>query len=127
MFTIGIVQDHADADVQSNVTRATTHTRSRGPRRADRLFEGAVRCTSLSHSSATVSSSPRRFQDRRPTLSRPRAELGVVVIAPIFEREAAGVYRNSAAIIDADGSLLGVYARCTYRTTRCAEMLAPPW
>ena len=30
---------------------------------------------------------------------------------PIFERQARGVYRNSAAIIDADGSLLGVYRK----------------
>jgi len=36
-------------------------------------------------------------------------ELSLVIIAPLFERQAAGVYRNSAAIIDADGSLLGVY------------------
>jgi len=38
-------------------------------------------------------------------------ELGVVIIVPIFERQARGVYRNSAAIIDADGSLLGVYRK----------------
>jgi N-carbamoylputrescine amidase len=30
---------------------------------------------------------------------------------PVFERQARGVYRNSAAIIDADGSLLGVYRK----------------
>jgi len=34
-----------------------------------------------------------------------------VLIVPLFERQAAGVYRNSAAIIDADGSLLGVYRK----------------
>jgi N-carbamoylputrescine amidase len=34
-----------------------------------------------------------------------------VLIVPIFERQAAGVYRNSAAVIDADGSLLGVYRK----------------
>jgi N-carbamoylputrescine amidase len=38
-------------------------------------------------------------------------ELSVVLIVPLFERQAAGVYRNSAAIIDADGSLLGVYRK----------------
>ena len=30
---------------------------------------------------------------------------------PIFERQAAGIYRNSAAVIDADGTLLGVYRK----------------
>jgi N-carbamoylputrescine amidase len=38
-------------------------------------------------------------------------ELGIVLVVPIFERQARGVYRNSAAIIDADGSLLGVYRK----------------
>ena len=35
----------------------------------------------------------------------------VVVIVSLFEKRAAGVYHNSAAIIDADGSLLGVYRK----------------
>ncbi len=35
----------------------------------------------------------------------------VVVIASIFEKRAAGVYHNSAAVIDADGSLLGIYRK----------------
>jgi N-carbamoylputrescine amidase len=35
----------------------------------------------------------------------------VVVIASIFEKRAAGVYHNSAAIIDADGGLLGLYRK----------------
>lgn len=35
----------------------------------------------------------------------------VVLIVPIFERRAAGVYHNSAAVLDADGSLLGVYRK----------------
>jgi N-carbamoylputrescine amidase len=36
---------------------------------------------------------------------------GVVVIASLFEKRAAGVYHNTAAIIDADGSLLGAYRK----------------
>ena len=49
-----------------------------------------------------------------PTTERMQAlarELAVVLIVPIFERQAAGVYRNSAAVIDADGALLGVYRK----------------
>ena len=34
-----------------------------------------------------------------------------VVIASLFERRASGVYHNTAAIIDADGSLLGIYRK----------------
>ena len=49
-----------------------------------------------------------------PTVERMQAlakELGVVIIVPIFERRGAGVYHNSAAIVDADGALLGVYRK----------------
>jgi N-carbamoylputrescine amidase len=35
----------------------------------------------------------------------------VVIIASLFEKRAAGVYHNTAAVIDADGSLLGVYRK----------------
>lgn len=38
-------------------------------------------------------------------------DLDVVIIVSIFERRAAGIYHNSAAIIDAGGELLGVYRK----------------
>lgn len=38
-------------------------------------------------------------------------ELGVVIILPLFERRAAGVYHNTAAVIDADGQYLGHYRK----------------
>ena len=34
-----------------------------------------------------------------------------VIVASLFEKRAAGVYHNTAAIIDADGSLLGIYRK----------------
>jgi len=37
--------------------------------------------------------------------------LGVVVVAPIYERRAAGVYHNSALIFDADGSRAALYRK----------------
>ena len=36
---------------------------------------------------------------------------GVVIIASLFEKRAAGLYHNTAVIIDADGSLLGIYRK----------------
>ena len=38
-------------------------------------------------------------------------ELGVVIVAPIYESVDRSVYYNSAAVIDADGKLLGVYRK----------------
>jgi N-carbamoylputrescine amidase len=36
---------------------------------------------------------------------------GVVVVASLFERRTSGLYHNTAAIIDADGSIAGVYRK----------------
>jgi len=44
-------------------------------------------------------------------IARLAAARGVAVVASLFERRAAGVYHNTAAVIDADGSLLGLYRK----------------
>jgi len=38
-------------------------------------------------------------------------ELGVVVVLPLFERRASGLYHNTAAVLDADGRHLGNYRK----------------
>ena len=45
------------------------------------------------------------------TLSALAAELGVVIVASLFEKRAEGLYHNTAAIIDADGRYLGKYRK----------------
>lgn len=44
-------------------------------------------------------------------LGRVAKQAGVVVIAPVFEKRAPGLYHNSAAVIDADGRLVGLYRK----------------
>jgi N-carbamoylputrescine amidase len=44
-------------------------------------------------------------------LGKAAAAAGVAVIAPVFERRAPGLYHNSAAIIDADGKIAGLYRK----------------
>ena len=44
-------------------------------------------------------------------LGRVAKARGVVIVAPVFERRAAGVYHNSAAIIDASGEVVGLYRK----------------
>jgi N-carbamoylputrescine amidase len=44
-------------------------------------------------------------------LGRAAATHGVAVVGSIFERRAAGVYHNTAVLIDADGSLRGLYRK----------------
>ena len=45
------------------------------------------------------------------TLQSLAKELGIVIIAPLFEKRAEGLYHNTAAVIDADGSYLGKYRK----------------
>ena len=49
-----------------------------------------------------------------PTVERFQAlakELGMVMVLPIYEVENEGEYYNTAAVVDADGSLLGKYRK----------------
>ena len=45
------------------------------------------------------------------TLGKIAKEKEVVIIAPVFERRAPGVYHNSAAVIDAGGEVVGLYRK----------------
>ncbi|MDD2540076.1 MAG: acyltransferase, partial [Desulfuromonadaceae bacterium] len=38
-------------------------------------------------------------------------ELGVVIVASLFERRAAGLYHNTAVVFEKDGSIAGVYRK----------------
>ncbi len=44
-------------------------------------------------------------------LSKIAAELKIALVASLFEKRAQGLYHNTAAVIDADGALLGVYRK----------------
>jgi N-carbamoylputrescine amidase len=113
-FTIGLVQDHASSDIEANVARAERlirHAASQGAQIIclKELFNAPYFCKAEDSDRFDLAEPiPGPTTERLQVLAR---ELRVVVIAPLFEREAAGVYRNSAAVIDADGQLLGTYRK----------------
>ena len=45
------------------------------------------------------------------TLGELARELGIVIIASLFEKRRAGLYHNTAVVLDADGKLLGKYRK----------------
>jgi N-carbamoylputrescine amidase len=45
------------------------------------------------------------------TLGKVAKAHGVVIVAPLFERRAAGVYHNSAVVIDSSGEVVGLYRK----------------
>jgi N-carbamoylputrescine amidase len=113
-FTIGIVQDHATSDTAANVARAENHIRAAVQLGAQivclkELFNAPYFCKAEQHERFDLAEPiPGPTTERLQKLAK---ELAVVIVAPLFEREAAGIYRNSAAVIDADGSLMGTYRK----------------
>ena len=113
-FTIGIIQDPADADQAANLARADELVRNAAARGAQiiclkELFNALYFCKTQQCDRFDLAEPiPGPTTNAMQELAR---ELAVVIIVPIFERQAAGIYRNSAAVIDADGTLLGVYRK----------------
>jgi len=114
MFTIGIVQDHAVPDIAQNVRRAEQLVRTAAGRGAQiiclkELFSAPYFCKAQQATRFDLAEPiPGPTTTAMQALAR---ELAVVLIVPIFERQAPGLYRNTAAVIDADGRLLGVYRK----------------
>jgi N-carbamoylputrescine amidase len=113
-FTIGLIQDHATPDLQDNIARAEQQVREAARRGAQivclkELYHAEYFCKSQQSERFDLAQPiPGPATDTMQTLAR---DLGIVIVVPVFERQAAGLYRNSAAVIDADGSLLGVYRK----------------
>ncbi len=113
-FTIGVIQDAASADLAANVARAERLVRDAAKRGAQivclkELFNAPYFCKSQQ---------AERFDLAEPIpgpttarMQRLAEELAVVLVVPLFERQGPGVYRNAAAVIDADGRLLGAYRK----------------
>ena len=73
------------------------------------LFTGPYPCQAEDHRMFDLAESiPGPTIDRLTEVAR---RLQVVIVAPIFERRAAGVYHNTAVVIDADGTLAGKYRK----------------
>ena len=113
-FTVGIIQDDAVDDAAKNVEAAVGRIREAASRGAQiiclkELFNAPYFCKSQQCERFDLAETiPGPTTDVMQKIAK---ELGVVLIVPIFEKQARGVYRNSAAIIDADGSMLGVYRK----------------
>ncbi len=111
-FTVGIIQDSVATTPGETLDRAVARIREAAGRGAQivclqEMFNSHYFCKSQSCERFDIAEAiPGPVTDRMQALAR---ELEIVIVVPIFERQAAGVYRNSAAVIDADGSLLGVY------------------
>jgi len=112
--TIGLVQMRCEPEPEANLDKAITRIRQAATAGAQiiclpELFRSTYFCQRQD---------PSLFDLAEPIpgptsegLSQIARETGAVIIASIFERRAAGVYHNTAAVLDADGKLLGIYRK----------------
>ncbi len=111
---VGLMQDAVTGDSQHALAATITRVREAATKGAQiiclkELFNAPYFCKALKQEYFNFAELiPGPTTD---ALRAVAAELQVVLIVPIFERQAPGVYRNSAAVIDADGALLGVYRK----------------
>jgi N-carbamoylputrescine amidase len=113
-FTVGLVQRKCSLDPRENLAATISGIREAAGRGAqivclEELFRSQYFCREENHD---------RFDLAEPipgpsteALGKLAAELRVVIVASLFERRAAGLYHNTAAVLDADGSLLGTYRK----------------
>jgi N-carbamoylputrescine amidase len=112
--SLGLLQHACTADPAANL-KLTLRLAERAARLGAKiictqeLFRSRYFCQSEDHRHfALAETIPGPTTDAFSRLAR---KYRVVIIASLFEKRAAGVYHNSAAILDADGSLLGVYRK----------------
>src|SRR6266446_6586561 len=113
-LTLGLVQMRCQAEPAANLEKAIGHIRQAAKAGAQivclqELFRSQYFCQRQD---------PAVFDLAEPipgptteALARVARDTNTVLVASIFERRAAGVYHNTAAVLDANGSLLGLYRK----------------
>jgi N-carbamoylputrescine amidase len=114
VITVGLIQMKAEASPRRNLARATSRIAEAAKRGAQIICVQELFCSRYFPQAESVKSFALAETIPGPTtvaLSRLAREREVVVVASVFERRAAGVYHNTAVVIDADGTLLGKYRK----------------
>lgn len=117
-FTIGLVQRACVEDKRENVERALEGAREAARRGAQivclqEMFNTRYFCKAEDHAKFDLAEGlmPPNTGETVRRVQQVAKELGIVIVAPIFEKRGPGLYHNSAAVVDADGSLLGAYRK----------------
>ena len=111
---IGLVQMSCTADKQENLEKAVRKIREAASQGAQiiclqELFTSLYFCDVEDYDHFKLAEPiPGPSTDMLSALA---GELGVVIIASLFEKRAQGIYHNTTAVLDADGSYLGKYRK----------------
>ncbi len=111
---VGLVQNSCSSDLTSNLNKAILGIRKAATDGAQiiclqELFKSLYFCDVEDHENFKLGESiPGSTTD---ILSALAAELGVVIVASLFEKRTSGLYHNTTAVLDADGTYLGKYRK----------------
>jgi N-carbamoylputrescine amidase len=111
---VGLLQSKDWGDPETNLRRnleLADRAAAQGARIicTQELFRSFYFCQEENHANFKLAEPiPGPSTDAFQKLAKKR---GVVIIASLFEKRAAGVYHNTAVVIDADGSILGLYRK----------------
>ena len=114
LVRVGLVQQRVGPDVAANLEHAIAGIRDAARRGAtlvclEELFTWYYFCQREDHAFFKLAEPvPGPTTERLADVAR---ELGVVIVASLFEKRAEGLYHNTAAVIDADGEYLGKYRK----------------
>jgi N-carbamoylputrescine amidase len=113
-FKLGLVQMSMSASPDDNLAKAVERVREAAGKGAEvvclpEMYRTPYFCQKEDHANfALAETVPGPSTE---ALGRAAKQAGVAVVVPIFERRAPGVYHNSAVILDADGSVAGLYRK----------------
>src|SRR5450755_2208377 len=113
-FHVGLVQMSCSTAPNENLAKAETKIREAAGRGAQiiclqELFRSQYFCREENHELFALSESiPGPSTQALRALAR---ELGVVVIASLFERRSAGLYHNTVAVLGTAGEIVGIYRK----------------
>lgn len=114
MVNLGLVQMRCSTDADANLAKAIKGIREAARRGAQiiclqELFRGPYFCQTEDHQFFRLAEAvPGPSTDALGDVAK---ELGVVIVASLFEKRAEGLYHNTAAVLDADGTYLGKYRK----------------
>ena len=113
-FRVGLVQMAMATDPDANLRTAVTRVREAAAQGArvvclPELFRSQYFAQREDHAAFDLAEPiPGPSTE---TLGKVAKETGAVIIVPIFERRAPGLYHNSAVVLDANGETRGVYRK----------------
>ncbi|PTY03502.1 acyltransferase [Verrucomicrobia bacterium LW23] len=112
---LGLIQTSASPHPDENLARQLELIRKAAAQGAQiistqELFRSEYFCQSEDHAHFALAEEIPNGPSTQAFMALAR-ELGVVIVGSLFERRTAGLYHNTAVIIDADGTFLGRYRK----------------